>query len=204
MDNWILNNNIDELNSVNTINELEYTMYKRLKKGLENITGSSFPMCVLNLKYVSSGINPDKLGECICGKTHLKYENYFTFEDDNTYVPEIIIGTKCISTIKDIQGIPQYLKDYINEIIEKVQDWKKHTYKIMNNVQCLRCQEFEINPNYNYKNHYHTIFCRKCVIDKTKIKCLDCPKFLKIEPSRGDIPYKLRCKRCWYFKFIKN
>jgi hypothetical protein len=217
MDNFLNNlNNLninletderDERELVEEIVEIEKTIFKRLKKGLESKTGDEFPACVMYLHYVDSSIDNEHLVECVCGKQHLKYLNHFSYYNPNNdnSLPEIIIGSKCIETIMRSKYVSKDIIDYLDNILDRIKSWKTHTFKVLNNERCNRYREYDIRPNYEYKNPNRKHFCRKCIIDKTQIQCIDCDKIIPIQISKGSwSKYKLRCKRCWYVKFIKK
>ena len=155
------------------------------------------------MKYNRVIEDEDCSGECCCGKKHLRYLFYFTYDNG-----ELIVGSACVKILKE--HIEEYnlndeeLYHYTN-IINKFIDITKDEKKKLKYLNCKICGEKKINPKTTSSKEYCLDICRDCEVKTGFIKCRErcCYRKIPIEKAySGD--YKKICKSCYRSNKIKE
>lgn len=182
---------------------LNFQKYDKLISAIEDITQKKFPMCLLDITYCSTYEDEARRTNCSCGHQSLKYVNLMSASNGE----EFVLGNICVGNL--LLGLKEqdpeklvYVITHIQTIYDKAETAIKELKQRKereNYLNCLRCKNKCINPNYNYKKEIRKHFCGDC-IKGDKVICVECKcKTINFEKDyRGN--YKILCYPCWKSK----
>tara|TARA_R110002153_G_scaffold218475_1_gene370876 strand:+ start:412 stop:1095 length:684 start_codon:yes stop_codon:yes gene_type:complete len=130
--------------------------------------------------------------KCLCGKTHLTNLNFFTLKNIDT---TLIIGSTCIEQIFKLTEVHYKNSELLLKINDMINLIDRDILK-KENKPCLKCGDYSIKKDKNYKNIHRKYLCKTCIVKGNFIFCSNCPKKVKIEYIRNTV--KLLCKSCWW------